>query len=215
MEPVDHELLPEESFDELQLFRRDGDVQVEADYRLHVGIDRLTAHQAVADSVGLASSDQPIEEVGAILHHGFPEHLCLHDSSPQPQSGRAADVRPVVTVGASGGQPGLTPGGPSAGDTRERSKVWARRASRITAGGRRALRGPDSSRVGGQGDAGGWSLNVWRRAYSCLSRGAPKTGHPPAIDLGPGCAARELACRPASRQVIQRSRWAGWGRLYL
>jgi hypothetical protein len=48
-EQVDHELLPEESFDELQLFRRDGDVQVEADHGLHVGIDRLTARQAVAD----------------------------------------------------------------------------------------------------------------------------------------------------------------------
>jgi hypothetical protein len=79
-EPLDHELLPEESFDELQLFRRDGDVQVEADYGLHVGIDCLTPHQAVTDSVGLESSDQPFEEVGAILHDGLPEHLRLHDS---------------------------------------------------------------------------------------------------------------------------------------
>ena len=64
--------------------------------------------------MGLESSDQPIEEVGAILHHGFPEHLGLHDSSrfnlslpePDDSTGHHRRRRPAMSA-----RPGSRPVG--------------------------------------------------------------------------------------------------------
>ena len=60
-------------FDLVEPVEGDGDVEVETHHRLHIGVDGLPIDDAVGDTVLGEEREEPIEEIGAVERHGFPE----------------------------------------------------------------------------------------------------------------------------------------------
>lgn len=63
-----------------QLIHRDDEIEVEADERLHVGVDRLTTHDTVGDVFFLQKRNKRFEKIGVIHRDGFPELNRLHNA---------------------------------------------------------------------------------------------------------------------------------------
>jgi hypothetical protein len=97
-ELLHHETRSQQRLDRRQLADRDHQVQIQADQRLHVRIDALTADHAIPHAALFQKRDQRFEEIGAVQSHGFPESLRPHVFpmvAPIAFAGRVGHARPL------------------------------------------------------------------------------------------------------------------------